>query len=113
MFLSPFEARGSTYYLAANTSAPTGIQPLTSTGAGCVQMQFVNMSNNDVYISWGATAALAQANAVIPTAGVPSPNCMPLLARGGTIYGIPVGSYISGISATGLSPVMVTLGEGA
>ena len=115
MILSPFAPLGNTVLLAANASAPTGIQAPVSTGLGTQQYQVANTGTQIVYLSYANSAAGAQSNAVIPTGtGASATTVIPLLPNTVAIYTFPAGSYFSGITpASGATNVMITPGEGA
>lgn len=112
MNLSPFTPLSKTYLLAADSTAPTGIQPVVFSGLGTPQVHVVSTGNQISYLAYAPTAAAAQAAAVIPTAGTPQ-NVIPILPNSAAVYSVPVGSFFSAITAAaGPVNLMLTLGEG-
>ena len=108
-----FNPQGSTIVVAAAAVAPAGVQvPVyekfnpQATG----QYRFVNAGTNTVFLGTGPTAALAQAAAVAPVAGVPS-DAIVLVPGAVEILRFNKDTFFSGL-ASGATTVYVTPGEG-
>lgn len=109
----PFNPQGLTIAVAANVAAPAGVQApvfaqLSNQAVG--QFRIVNSSTNTVHLGVGATAALAQSNAVAAAAGAPAAG-IPLLAGAVEIIRFAPDVFFSGVAA-GASTVFVTPGQG-
>jgi hypothetical protein len=108
-----FAPLGNTVVVAATTSAPTGVQALVTTRNDALstgQYRIVNNSSNTVFLGVGSTAAIAQANAVAPTAG--SPTAAIVLVPGAIeILRFARESFFSGL-ASSASTVYIVQGEG-
>jgi len=108
-----FNPQGETVVIAATVAPPLGVQvPVYEKFSDYVagQMRIVNASNNTVHLGYGATAAIAQANAVAAVAGNPAPS-IPLVPGAVEILRFSAGMYFSG-GAAGASTVYMTPGEG-
>ena len=108
-----FSPLGETIVVAAAGTAPTGIQAPVFTkfdpqNAG--QFRFVNAGANTVFIGTGPTAALAQAAAVAPIAGDPSPAIV-LLPGSIEILRFNKDTFFSGLAAAA-NTVYITPGQG-
>jgi hypothetical protein len=108
-----FNPLGNTVVVPAAAIAPAGVQApvqakfdAQSTG----QYRIVNASVNTVFLGFGATAAIAQANAVEPIAGT-STQTVVLLSGAIEILRFGRNSFFSGI-ASGASTVYIVPGEG-
>ena len=109
----PFNPQGKTVVVAADGTAPTGVQAPVSEkfniqNAG--QYRFVNAGSNTVFLGTGASAAEATANAVAPVAGNPS-TAVVLVPGAVEILRFNKDTYFSGL-ASGATTVYVTPGEG-
>jgi hypothetical protein len=111
MYEKPFSPRGKTVIVAAATTAPTGIQVGEIGTVGGYQFRIHNAGTVTAYIAFGASAADAQTNAVIPTAGTPQYG-IPLPAGIVEVLSFPIGSYLSAITASGTADIFVTQGAG-
>jgi hypothetical protein len=67
---APFQSGGQSYAIVAAASPPTPIQ--VSGGTGNTSTMILNTGTIPVAIGIGSTAAIATANAVLPTVGSPS-----------------------------------------
>jgi hypothetical protein len=112
--LKAFTPLGDTVVLAANTTAPTGIQAPTnnvndkrSVGA----YRVFNSGSETVYISFAPTAAQATTEAVIPTAGN-AQAVIPVSAGATEVLRLGDDPFLSGITSTGAATVFVTPGKG-
>ena len=109
-----FSPLGETIVVAADPTAPVGIQaPVYAKfdPANAGQYRITNAStDNTVFIGAGATAAEATANAVAPVAGDPSPAVV-LLPGSVAILRFNQGTYFSGLAAAA-STVYITPGQG-
>lgn len=108
-----FSPLGETIVVAANATAPAGIQApvLTkfdhqSTG----QYRLVNAGTNTVFLGTGTSAAEATANAVAPIAGNPSPAIV-LLPGAVEIIRFNKDTYFSGLAAAA-NTIYITPGQG-
>lgn len=106
-----FNPQGETIVVAADAVAPVGIQALATQSPGRAgQYRFVNAGSDTVFLGTGPTAAAAQANAVAPVAGNPSPAIV-LVPGAVEILRFNKDTYFSGL-ATAATTVYVTPGEG-
>jgi hypothetical protein len=109
-----FSPLGETIVVAADATAPAGIQApgytkFDATNAG--QYRITNASTaNIAFIGTGATAAEATANAVAPIAGDPSPAIV-LLPSSVAILRFSQVTYFSGLAAAATT-VYITPGQG-
>lgn len=108
-----FNPQGKTVVVAAAGTAPTGVQAPVfekfnpqATG----QYRFVNAGSDTVFLGTGPSAAEAQANAVAPVAGNPSPAVV-LVPGAVEILRFNKDTYFSGLAA-GATTVYVTPGQG-
>lgn len=109
----PFIPHGNTVVIAANSTAPTGIQaPVTDKydAKATGQMRVVNAGTNTVHLGVGFTASEATANAVAAVTGTPS-KAIPILPGAVEIMRFPVGSFFSGL-ASSATTVYMTPGQG-
>jgi hypothetical protein len=99
----PFMSLGATSAVAANSTAPAGVQlsgDNTATSMTWRQYRAMNNSNMTVFYAYAANATLAQSAAVIPTnAGAGATATFPLAAGQVEIITAPAGQYWSGITA--------------
>jgi hypothetical protein len=108
-----FSPLGETIVVAADASAPTGIQAPIYTkfdAQNAGQYRFVNAGTNTVFIGTGASAAEATANAVAPIAGDPSPAVV-LLPGAIEILRFNQNTYFSGLAAAA-NTIYITPGQG-
>lgn len=108
-----FNPIGETVVVAAAAVAPAGVQApvyekFNPQNAG--QYRFVNAGSDTVFLGTGPTAASAQANAVAPVAGNPSPAVV-LVPGAVEILRFNKDTYFSGLAA-GATTVYVTPGQG-
>lgn len=110
MSYNPFAQQGNTVLITAAVSPPVGVQvPAFQTNVQPTQFRIKNSGSADVAIGWGATAALAQANAVIPGAASQSL----LLGAGGIeVFTFPPGTFFSAAIGAATAPVYITPGDG-
>ena len=108
-----FNPQGKTVVVAAAAIAPLGVQAPVyqkfnpqATG----QYRFVNAGTNTVFLGTGPTAALAQAAAVAPVAGIPS-DAIVLVPGAVEIIRFNMDTFFSGL-ASGATTVYLTPGEG-
>lgn len=108
-----FNPQGETVVVAAAVAPPVGVQALVYDkfdAQGMGQYRIVNSSVNTVFLGVGVTATAAQANAVAPVAGNPSPAIV--LAPGAVeILRFNRTVYFSGAAAAA-STVYIVPGEG-
>ena len=108
-----FSPLGETIVVAAAGTAPTGVQApvyekFNPQNAG--QFRFVNAGTNTVFIGTGPSAAEAQAAAVAPIAGDPSPAIV-LLPGSIEILRFNKDTFFSGLAAAS-NTVYITPGKG-
>jgi hypothetical protein len=106
----PFQAGGQSYTIAAAASPPTPIQ--ISGGTGETSTLIVNTGTAPVAVGIGSTAAIATANAVLPTVGSPS-NATVIVGGGLQVHirTIP-GQYWTAYAASNTS-IYLTPGSGS
>jgi hypothetical protein len=108
-----FNPQGQTVVIAADATAPAGVQALVSKFSrpqASGQYRIVNSGSNTVFLGVGASAAEAQANAVAPVAGTPS-NAIVLVAGAVEVLRFNPEAYFSGL-ASGATTVYITQGQG-
>lgn len=108
-----FNPLGSTVVVAAAAAAPVGVQvPLVVGSSSPVggQYRIINSGSNTVFLGVGATATLAQSNAVAPVAGTPS-KAIVLLPGAVEVLSFGEGAYFSGLAAAATT-VYITPGAG-
>jgi hypothetical protein len=109
-----FAPLGNTVVIAADASAPTGVQALvhgTLDAQAVGQYRVINASAvNTVFLGFGSTAALAQTNAVAPIAGTPS-SAIVLLPGSVEILRFSANTFFSGLAAAA-STVYIVQGQG-
>jgi hypothetical protein len=108
-----FNPQGNTVVVAANATAPDGVQVPVNVKFNAQdtgQIRIVNAGINLVHLGVGTTAASAKANAVAAAAGVPAAG-VPLVPGAVEIIRFPIGSYFSGL-ASAATTVYMTPGEG-
>lgn len=108
-----FNPIGKTVVVAAAAVAPAGIQApvyekFDPQSVG--QYRVVNAGSNTVFLGTGASAAEAQANAVAPVAGTPSPAIV-LIPGAVEIIRFSRDTYFSGLAAAATT-VYITPGQG-
>lgn len=108
-----FNPQGETVVVAAAAVAPAGVQAPVyekfnpqATG----QYRFVNAGTNTVFLGTGPSAALAQAAAVAPVAGIPS-DAIVLVPGAVEILRFGRESFFSGLSSAAAT-VYITPGQG-
>ena len=105
-----FNPQGNTVVVAADPTAPLGVQAPASTVNPRGQYRVVNAGNVTVHLGIGTTATLAQTNAVAPTSGNPQYS-VPLVAGAVEILRFAPDSYFSGL-ASEETTLYITPGEG-
>lgn len=108
-----FNPLGGTVVIAAAAIAPAGVQASLDTGAARPaggQYRVINAGTNTVFLGVGATAALAQANAVAPVAGTPS-RAIVLVPGAVEIFSFGEEAFFSGLAAAA-NTVYITQGVG-
>ena len=115
MSANAFAPQSQTSTQTANVSGslPTPIQlpNALSTALICDTVLIWNSTSTVVFLGWGATSALATANAVIPTVGT-SQQTIPLPGNTVQTFRMPAGSFVCGITAAGTSAVYFLTGDG-
>lgn len=106
-----FNPQGETIAVAADTSAPSGVQAATRQSTGqSGQYRIINAGTSTVFLGVGSSAAAAQANAVAPIAGNPSPAIV-LVPGAVEIFSFGEGAFFSGLAAAATT-VYITPGSG-
>jgi len=115
-FVTPFMPIGPTSLIAANATAPAGVQLAgdpTAATMEWVQYRIQNNGAQTAFYSFGSNATVAQNNAVIPTNASVGGNCYPLPAGAVEVITAKPSQFWSGITSanTGAS-VFITPGRG-
>ena len=114
--VNPFLKVGTTSKVAADTTAPSGVQCAGDTKqVGTMDLRQYRVQNNStetVFYAYGANATVAQTNAVIPTNATVGGNSMPLSAGAIEVISAPIGQYWSAITVTAAAALYVTPGKG-
>jgi|SRR3990172_4750903 len=105
-----FNPRGNTVVVAAAATAPLGVQVPSSSYGQSGQYRVVNTGTNTVFLGVGSTSLAAQANAVAPIAGSPSP-AIALLPGAVEILSFGDQAYFSGLAAAATT-LYITPGQG-
>ena len=109
-YVKPMSPTGKTVLVVAATSAPLGVAvPEAGTNAG-FQFRLHNAGTVTAFLAFGASAAEAQSNAVIPTGT--SQNAFPLPAGIVEVLSFPVGCFVSAITASSTANIFITPGKG-
>lgn len=106
---------GPSYLVAANATAPNGVQILSCANQSMTGLRLFNSDNaNIVYYGLGASAAEAKANATVPTAAGNMSVGLPPLAVEVIRTKLPVPQvFVSGITTVSVQAnLMVTPGDG-
>jgi len=111
----PFAPLGNTVVIAADSSAPTGVQVTTNASVAAdpgyaAEYRIVNTTDTLVHLGVGTSAAAAQAAAVAATAGNPAAG-IPIAPKTVEILRFAPGSYFSGKAASATT-VYITPGQG-
>lgn len=106
-----FNPQGETIVVAAAATAPAGVQAATRQSTGQAgQYRVVNAGTNTVFLGVGSSSAAAQANAVAPVAGNPSP-AIALVPGAVEIFSFGEDAFFSGLAASATT-VYITPGSG-
>ncbi len=112
MITTPFQPLGNTVAVAAGTTAGLGVQVNNSLTAKLSQQHRIYNGNTVVsFVGIGATPAIAQACAVIPTTGTQGTAAIPIGPGAERVISFPAGSCFSAI-ATVVGTIYVTPCEG-
>lgn len=107
-----FNPQGNTIAITAAVAPPVGVQapvlPIVPVAHG--QYRIINTSDVTVHLGVGATAALAQTNAVAAVAGTPASG-IPLVPGAVEILRFSATSFFSG-AASKNATLYITPGEG-
>ena len=104
--MSVFSAQGPAVTFTGATTAPTSVQPLSANGINCNTFRIVNESITIAcVIGWGATDALAKANAAAGNS-----NCAVVPAGWLIDVSAPANSYFSGITPSATAVIYVQSG---
>lgn len=110
---SAFTPIGKTVAIPAAAAAPLGVQAQANsngtTQAGG-QYRIVNSGATTVFLGVGSTATIAQANAVAPVAGTPSPAIV-LLPGAVEVLSFGDAAFFSGLASVATT-VYITPGTG-
>jgi hypothetical protein len=108
-----FNPQGNTVVVAADSTAPLGVQASVDprfSAQETGQVRIVNAGTAAVFLGIGSTAAIAQANAVAASAGNPAAG-VPLVAGAVEILRFAPGAYFSGYAASAQT-LYITPGQG-
>ena len=107
-----FQPQGKQVFIASATSAPTGIQVLSDANSSSQYLIWNSDTTNDAWIGYGPTAAMATANAVIPTAG--NPKASVIVAPHGSVqtFTLPSNTFFSPICTGGTPGIYILPGSG-
>ena len=109
MGINAFTKTGNTVTFLANNVQPAPVQ-CSSTTLGGNQYRIINTSSNVlVFLSYGSTSAIANANAVVITS---SQNVLPILPTTDEILTFVPNAFFTGITSTGNATVYITPGDG-
>lgn len=107
---------GNTSKIAADTTAPSGVQLAGDTKAPDIQAEreyrVQNNGGETVFYAYGASAAAAQSAAVIPTNASVGAGSYPLSAGAIEVIRAPIGQFWSGITTVGAVSLFITPGKG-
>jgi len=109
-----FTPTGNTVTFTANVSGsvPTPVLVQTSGGLGSNQYRIINASTSVIaHLAVGTSAAAATTNAVIATAGTPSPG-IPLLPGTDEILTLPPNAYFTAITSSSTAVIYIIPGDG-
>jgi hypothetical protein len=108
---APFTPTGNTVVIAVTTSASSAVQ-VPSASAGGNQYRIINGSTTQsLFLSYGQTAAIAQANCVIPTAGN-STTTLYVLPNTDEILTFVPGAYFAAITSANTATLYIVPGDG-
>lgn len=108
-----FDATGPTVLVAGASTAPSGVQALSSGASPAEQYRIHNAGTVTAFIAYGTSAGTAQSNCVIPTgSGANSKRSMPLPSGATEVFTAPLDCYWSAITASGTASIYVTPGMG-
>jgi hypothetical protein len=116
----PFQPSGNTVRIAGVTAGPpTGVQvpqlatAVAQSAQGNLNFRIRNTSlSADVAVGYGETAALATANAVVPTAVSAGTKSLSLGPGQTEVYTLPAATFFSALSVGVAANVDITPGEG-
>jgi len=108
MGINAFAKTGNTVTFLANTTAPSGVQALSTTLGGN-QYRIINSGSQVVFLGYGNSAAAAAANATVVTS---SSNTFPLLPGTDEILTFMPNAWFTGITSSGNSTIYITPGDG-
>lgn len=106
-----FSPTGKTVLVAGATSAPLGVQCLEEGTNGGYQFRLYNAGPSTAFLAVGTTAAEAQTNAMVPTAGNDK-NVVALPSGVVEVLSFPLRSYFSAITASSTASVYIVVGKG-
>lgn len=104
-----FNPTGNTITFVANTTAPTPVQCVSTSGTSYNQYRIFNSGSNLIFIGVGANAVLANTNATVVSS---SNTGLPVLPGTLEIFSFPANIFFTAITTTGNSVVYVTPGLG-
>ena len=108
MGLNAFTKTGNTITFAADVTAPTPVQCLSTTLGGN-QYRIINNGTVTVFLGYGSSAANATNSAVLVTS---SQSSFPLLPSTDEILTFVPNAYFTGITASGAATIYITPGDG-
>lgn len=108
MGLNAFTKTGNTITFAADVTAPTPVQCLSTTLGGN-QYRVINTGTITVFLGYGSTSAEAANNAVVVTS---SQTAFPILPNTDEILTFVPNAYFTGITSSGTATIYITPGDG-
>jgi hypothetical protein len=112
MDFQAFQPSGPTVAISAPTSSPvTGVQVQPGM-TGMISIYICNPVAAAVVIGFGATAAAAQANAVLPNSGTTQTGAIVIAPSFGKAFNFPANTYFSALAASTGGTVYLTGGQG-
>lgn len=110
----PFGVFGPTYKITADVTAPTAVlveQKDKSSGKNYSDYRIFNDSDNTIFVSWGSSAADANAAAAEPlTTG--SDRVIPMLPKSAEIIRLSQNLFFTGQTPVAASDFYICVGEG-
>lgn len=111
MGTNAFTQLGNTVAFTANVTAPTPVQVTSNTLGGNQYRIVVPQGTNTVYVGYGSTSSAAANNTVVLNSGS-SAFTIPILPGTDEILTFVPNAYFSAITASGVSLVFITPGDG-
>lgn len=111
MGVNAFTQLGNTVAFTANVAAPAPVQVVSKTLGGNQYRIVVPQGSNTVFVGYGVDSATATTNTVVLNSGS-SAFTIPVLPGTDEILTFLPNAYFSAITASGVSVVYITPGDG-